>query len=511
MERMSTIKNHYSGISKLIQTGIFVILVIISLVAKVNCQDGIFTQYDYNLQCNNPALVASDNNIKLLMNYKNQQVFAGFNSKSSYFSIEAPFSFSNTRDHIGGFGLTFFDNNFTSDNILRKTSIAFTHGQSIKITPSSYLGAGLQFEFYQRRINTEGFTTGSQWVENQGLDTGLDLGETGLEDKINKFNTAAGVHWQLLDSKNRNRANAGIALYNINRPNESNYGSDGKIPLKMVVSGAVKVYEQGSISTTPDLMVTKYGSQYLFTAGALVNYRFSHNNPFSLIQSGSIDAGLRYVHKQNTTFILRLNQKNIIAGISIGVGTSKTSEYGFKGNTFGVLLVVRREMFKRFSPSVPEAEEETRYFVGDAREFIAKNQILSVSQVSEKRQEEEIEIRPDKPVKVRLEKNFEFEFNAAELNDEAKEYLNEIIALLNFNKNLKLEIIGHTDNVGSKEANQDLSEMRAEVVAEYIVGEGIEHKRIKTQGKADDDPVAPNNTRLNRAKNRRVEFILYTD
>ena len=69
-------------------------------------------------------------------------------------------------------------------------------------------------------------------------------------------------------------------------------------------------------------------------------------------------------------------------------------------------------------------------------------------------------------------------------------------------------IEGHTDNVGARSLNLSLSDRRAKAVLEYLVGKGIDRKRLRSQGFGFDRPIASNKTPLGRAKNRRVEFRL---
>jgi OOP family OmpA-OmpF porin len=76
-------------------------------------------------------------------------------------------------------------------------------------------------------------------------------------------------------------------------------------------------------------------------------------------------------------------------------------------------------------------------------------------------------------------------------------------------KDLNLEVIiavGHTDSVGSDAYNQKLSIRRAEAVKSYLVGKGIDAKRVYTEGKGEKQPVATNKTAAGRAQNRRVEI-----
>ncbi len=73
---------------------------------------------------------------------------------------------------------------------------------------------------------------------------------------------------------------------------------------------------------------------------------------------------------------------------------------------------------------------------------------------------------------------------------------------------LKIEIQGHTDNVGGLEVNQTLSEKRANAVKQALVSRGIEEGRIRTRGFGLTMPLASNDTEEGRAKNRRTQFVI---
>jgi outer membrane protein OmpA-like peptidoglycan-associated protein len=71
---------------------------------------------------------------------------------------------------------------------------------------------------------------------------------------------------------------------------------------------------------------------------------------------------------------------------------------------------------------------------------------------------------------------------------------------------VKIEIGGHTDNVGADDANLLLSENRAKAVVEYVVSKGIEASRVSAKGYGETVPIGDNTTDQGRAKNRRTEF-----
>jgi outer membrane protein OmpA-like peptidoglycan-associated protein len=101
-----------------------------------------------------------------------------------------------------------------------------------------------------------------------------------------------------------------------------------------------------------------------------------------------------------------------------------------------------------------------------------------------------------------------FDVNQATLKPESKLKLAKLAGILLVFPDLKLSIEGHTDATGSEELNLRLSTDRARTVYEFLLSQGIAPERMKYQGFGSSQPVAPNDTEANRAKNRRVEVIV---
>jgi outer membrane protein OmpA-like peptidoglycan-associated protein len=103
-------------------------------------------------------------------------------------------------------------------------------------------------------------------------------------------------------------------------------------------------------------------------------------------------------------------------------------------------------------------------------------------------------------------KNIFFDTGKSTLRDESKAELQNLIDLLNEIPSLKIEISGHTDNVGSKSSNQTLSENRAKSVVDYLVEKGISPDRLTYKGYGQEKPIADNATAEGRQQNRRTMF-----
>ena len=100
-----------------------------------------------------------------------------------------------------------------------------------------------------------------------------------------------------------------------------------------------------------------------------------------------------------------------------------------------------------------------------------------------------------------------FETGSATIQPDSMSQLEEVAKLLQSDAALKLEIAGHTDNVGTPESNQKLSDARARSVAAAIVKQGIAADRLAAKGYGQTVPIADNRTEDGRAKNRRVELV----
>jgi outer membrane protein OmpA-like peptidoglycan-associated protein len=101
-----------------------------------------------------------------------------------------------------------------------------------------------------------------------------------------------------------------------------------------------------------------------------------------------------------------------------------------------------------------------------------------------------------------------FDFNKYTLKSEAREKLAKVSGILLAYPNLKLQVEGYTDNIGSDEYNQKLSEERADSVREYLVSQSVTDSNVSAKGLGKSDPIADNSTDKGRAQNRRVELVV---
>ena len=103
--------------------------------------------------------------------------------------------------------------------------------------------------------------------------------------------------------------------------------------------------------------------------------------------------------------------------------------------------------------------------------------------------------------------NVYFEQSSFIMQKESYPELDKVVLILKTNPQTKIEIGGHTDNIGDNRLNLALSENRAKVILNYLVSKGIDEDRLLYKGYGGTKPVAPNDTEDNKKKNRRVEIV----
>jgi len=156
-----------------------------------------------------------------------------------------------------------------------------------------------------------------------------------------------------------------------------------------------------------------------------------------------------------------------------------------------------------------EVDRLNELIAKETREFQKIKRDLE-SRIRDKRVGFEME---DRGLVITLANNILFDSGKAEVKDDASKVLGQIIKVLETSagkKNIGIE--GHTDNVPIKysgwKSNRELSTARANNVYHYLVGNGVKPARLTTMGYGEYRPIASNDTKKGRAKNRRVEIVI---
>jgi chemotaxis protein MotB len=185
--------------------------------------------------------------------------------------------------------------------------------------------------------------------------------------------------------------------------------------------------------------------------------------------------------------------ENIITSIQFTLGAN-VSQGGRTGRID--MHAVRRQSLSQVTG------DENEPLLKDIRQMIKKKNLDDAINV----------VSQDGKVILRVKGRVLFDSASSLFEPEARNILNQIATIARDNPEYRLDVGGHTDSRPIKSAkypsNWELSALRATAVLRYLVGQGVNPRRLTATGYADTDPLAPNTTDKNMALNRRVEFVL---
>lgn len=136
-----------------------------------------------------------------------------------------------------------------------------------------------------------------------------------------------------------------------------------------------------------------------------------------------------------------------------------------------------------------------------------KNEKPAAVQEPEKKEQSKAEIQQEINKLLEVE-HIKFEVDSSTITTEGIKTIKKIYAILKKYPDIKMEIGGHTDSDGDAKYNQNLSQERVDSVKKALVEFGLDANRFTTKGYGESKPLVPNNSAENKAKNRRVEFII---
>jgi outer membrane protein OmpA-like peptidoglycan-associated protein/tetratricopeptide (TPR) repeat protein len=145
--------------------------------------------------------------------------------------------------------------------------------------------------------------------------------------------------------------------------------------------------------------------------------------------------------------------------------------------------------------------------VVEAEEYLFHSENFDISPSTEYREiKKNILLKKIEVGKKIVLKNIFFDFDKASIRSESMSELSRLTKLMNNVPTLKIEVSGHTDNIGSAAYNKNLSEKRAKAVVDYLTKKRISKERLTYKGYGFSEPIATNNTEGGRQQNRRTEF-----
>jgi type IX secretion system PorP/SprF family membrane protein len=492
-----------------------------------------FSQYNFTPQRINPATVSSSDYASLSFVYRNQATDGGFHLNSNIVNVSYPL-LSKEGNRWSGIGLSLMDDRSGSAGLFNTQEIALSYSINVNLSKFQSLSLGLKTLYQNRKMDLDGFYTGSQYITDRGFDESLSSGES-LGVLKNDFVTfSAGMHWQQTDKKGNRIAYWDISFFDFNRPEDSFLETTDKLNSTLVGALGFRIYREGNMSIYPEILYTRGGSNNVLNVGTILRCDLI-SNPRE--PDTHVDLITKYVLGRSGIVGLQFHRENFSVGLSYDfpVLTRNVANTGALelGLAFRKLILRnkndRRTIDKDGKPvqnqvGKPQAGKKLGATVGvkkpnPARPVTDSSKVKSspkedLSTRLKQKQDSVItqanagHVSHEPLVLEKATLHFNFEFNSTTLDENATEYLDGLAKALIDNPELKIKLIGHTDNVGSEKFNLRLSIHRAKTLKDYLVEKGVDSGRIDAEGKGMTEPLNKNETEQDRSKNRRVELTI---
>ena len=505
-------------------------LALTAMILPARAQYFQFSQYQFTPQRINPALVASSDYAQVAFIYRNQSTGGGFRLSSNSLNAMYPLQSREGR-RWSGIGISLLDDRSGQAGIFVTQEAGLAYAVNLFIASDQSLGLGVKALYQSRRIDLGGLFTGSQYIPDRGFDESLSPGENFGELKSDYFTFSMGLHWQKEDTDGTVVGYADISFFDLNRPEEQFISTFALNPT-LVAGGGIRVYRGKKVSVFPQVLYTRSAANNVVNAGAIFRYDLG---AYHQEENQYVDLMTSYVFGRSAVLGMQFNNPRFAVGVSYdfpiffhNVGNTGAVEVG---------LVIRKEVIKnsrarrekrrkKKSPPLEQKSKRLTASVGVRKPAAVKavrdsaNVTMLPSTMSDRLRQKQDSIaaqgqagiiQHDPLILEKATLRFNFEFNSATPSADARGYLDELVNALRDNPDLRLQLVGHTDNVGSDKFNLRLSLSRAQAFMDYVVQRGIDASRVTVDGKGMREPLNSNATAAEQALNRRVEMTILYD
>ncbi|GCC52484.1 hypothetical protein SanaruYs_27210 [Chryseotalea sanaruensis] len=495
-----------------------------------------FSQYNFTKQRINPALVANSDYASVSLDFRHQPTAGGFNLTSNFLDVSYPLIASNGK-RWSGFGLSFMDDRAGQQALFQAQEAALAYAINITPAKGQTLSLGTKVLYQSKRLNMDELFTGAQFIPDRGFDESIFNGEDNTALRTNYVSFNLGLHWQQVDRRGSTMSYFGISFFDFNKPNDSFLEETNTLNSTVVGSVGANIYKRGKLSVMPEVLFTINSNTALFNIGTVTRYDLTtkwrgfndHLNFITKVVPGrSIITGIQF---QRETFALGLSY-DFPAGKG-NVANTGAVEIGLELKRLVIPKARRKSANKKTSEKASAPKATTSKQIMPAAITKDSTEQSTIKAAVEESGDSKVEtmstrlkhkqdslatlaragsLKHEPYVVEKTTLHFNFEFNSADLDDESSQYLGDLAEALKDNPQLRIKLVGHTDNVGSDKFNLKLSIYRAEVIKSFIVEQGIAADRILADGKGMREPLNANKNEAERALNRRVELtIMYEE
>lgn len=298
----------------------------LALSNLAKAQEPNFSLYQQTPFLTNPGSLGMADEMRVMINYRNQSVRVGENFQTSMISGFSPVSIGS---HQFGVGAAFI--NDKSAEFVKTNGGMIGGAYSIQIWPGSNLSLGFQSGYFRRNIDMS-FTTDQQYIDG-GFNPNADHGESLIDNSRGFMVASTGIFWQWKDELGNRKAFAGWSVFNFNRPNTSFIDrAIDKLPVSWRIIAGYNVFQDEKLSVMPNLRWVYQADNNFFNLGSSFNYLAKPESDQKL--------GLSFWYSNNKTAILGLeySQPKLIVAASYDIPVSQELNTAQRNGVFELAI-----------------------------------------------------------------------------------------------------------------------------------------------------------------------------
>lgn len=494
-----------------------------------------YSQYNFTPLRINPAMASTSDYASATFIFRNQSTGApDVQMKSSMLSAIYPLISQRTGKRWSGVGVSFMEDR--SGGIFSAHEASVSYAINVFLNRFQMLALGFKALYQNRSVDLTGLHTGSQYVADRGFDFSMSNGENIGQLRSDFATFSSGLYWQQADRQGRIVSHIGLAIFDINKPNDNFLAVGNNLRATWVANGGLRLHRERNFSFFSDFLFTHSFTRNVLNVGVTTSYELK---PSPNVVAGRVDVITRYVPGRSAILGIQFHRGNLSIGCSYDLPVRKDNAANTGAFEVGVQLqkLVNPEVKKRSARRKSTAKRSPIQSKAPVKKTITRPSGAGDGDGDEAqpKSEDVVAVEKTNALKASLRHKtdsvvaharagglshepflierhtlqFNFEFNSSELDDRSREYLKDLSEALKENALLKVRLTGHTDNIGSPAFNMRLSLHRANVIRQYLVGQGVEPERIQVEGKGLTEPLNDNKTEEQRSANRRVELLIY--
>ena len=319
---------------KLLNSINLLVILILLFQHKLKAQDYHFSQYNETPLLINPAQTALHNDIRIIMNYRNQ--WSSVTSPFVTYAVSSEFAINHKRwsTNYLGLGVQVLSDKAGAGKVGKNLALLSLNG-ILKVAENNKLSLGLIGGFGQRTVNTSNLQWGSQYdATNYSFNSSIASGETSTANSFFYPDLGAGIAWdygkgdRYISANDGIKATVGIAAYHFGIPNYSYVANTTeKLNTKFVGHGNLSIgVANTNMLIVPEFIYVRQGVLQEINVGSMLKFITQENSKYTLMKKASAySLGAYYRVGDAVIFTVKYEYSNYAIGISYDVNLSKLS------------------------------------------------------------------------------------------------------------------------------------------------------------------------------------------